>query len=51
MSFGAARHSTGDTVDEFVGRADTCLYAAKKAGRNCVKMETEVDLEQAPAVA
>lgn len=51
MSFGAARHRTGDTVEEFVGRADTCLYAAKKAGRNCVKMETEVDLEQTPAVA
>jgi diguanylate cyclase len=51
MSFGAARHHTGDTVQEFVGRADCCLYAAKRAGRNCVRAEVEVDTRRNPAVA
>ena len=51
MSFGAARHHTGDTVQEFVSRADCCLYAAKRAGRNCVRAEAEVDTRRNPAVA
>jgi diguanylate cyclase len=51
ISFGAARHHTGDTVQEFVGRADCCLYAAKRAGRNCVRAEVEVDTRRNPAVA
>ena len=47
MSFGAARFHVGDSVDDLVHRADACLYAAKKGGRNCVKCETDpnIDLE------
>lgn len=41
MSFGIARYRVGDTIETFVKRADAGLYAAKKAGRNCVKTEAE----------
>ena len=33
----------GDTVAALLERADTCLYAAKRAGRNCVVAETALD--------
>jgi diguanylate cyclase len=36
ISIGAAELSPDDSVVSFVQRADTCLYAAKGAGRNCV---------------
>jgi diguanylate cyclase len=36
VSIGAAELSANDTQISFVQRADTCLYAAKGAGRNCV---------------
>jgi len=35
-SFGVARFRGSDTVDTWVARADTALYAAKSAGRNRV---------------
>lgn len=36
ISIGVAQLAPGDTQVTFVQRADTCLYAAKNAGRNCV---------------
>jgi PleD family two-component response regulator len=32
--FGIAQFKTGDTVSDVINRADTALYAAKRAGRN-----------------
>jgi diguanylate cyclase len=49
LSFGAARFIAGETVDSFIKRADVCLYAAKTAGRNQVKSETDPDVEASAA--
>ena len=38
MSFGVAGLCSGDTVEEMIERADKALYAAKRAGRNCVRI-------------
>ncbi len=47
VSIGVARYRSGESSAELMHRADTCLYAAKKAGRDNVKCETdpEVDTE------
>ena len=44
MSFGAAKFKPGEGIDTLVHRADACLYAAKGAGRNQVKCETDPDI-------
>jgi PleD family two-component response regulator len=31
----------GDEVDTLIERADAALYAAKQAGRDCVRLETQ----------
>lgn len=36
-SFGVAQFRDGDTAETFTSRADEALYAAKRAGRNCVR--------------
>ncbi len=36
-SFGAAEFAADDTIAEVFERADAALYAAKEAGRNCVR--------------
>lgn len=41
MSFGAAKFRPGEGIDTLIHRADACLYAAKGAGRNQVKCETD----------
>ncbi len=51
MSFGAARFRLGESEEDLIGRADQCLYAAKKGGRNLVKCETDTDVEFEIAVA
>lgn len=51
MSFGAAQYRPGETVDSLVARADVCLYAAKHAGRNRVKSESDPDIDLVTDVA
>lgn len=41
MSFGVARYRVGESVENFIERADTCLYAAKDAGRDRAICETD----------
>jgi diguanylate cyclase len=47
ISIGVATLNPGDTAQSLIGRADTCLYAAKRQGRNRVICET--DPEAVPA--
>ena len=47
ISFGVAQFRPGETISEVIERADVCLYAAKRAGRNKVLKESEVDLDEA----
>ncbi len=42
MSMGISLLKHGENVEEFLARADACLYLAKDAGRNNVK--TEIDM-------
>jgi len=39
-SFGVTSYRPGDTVDLLTQRADTLMYAAKQAGRNCVRADS-----------
>lgn len=48
ISFGITALVKGDTAEDIIERADRALYAAKHAGRNCVRMST--DLEPGGAV-
>lgn len=51
LSLGVATWNGNDTAHSVIERADTCLYAAKNAGRNRVLCETdpEVELRRSPA--
>jgi diguanylate cyclase (GGDEF)-like protein len=42
VSVGVASSQPGDRVDNLLERADRALYAAKAAGRNCVRASTPV---------
>jgi len=39
ISLGATEYKSYDTLEKMSKRADRALYAAKKAGRNCVKIK------------
>ena len=41
ISIGVAQYDINDSPEEFVRRADTCLYAAKRTGRNRVVSEND----------
>jgi diguanylate cyclase len=41
ISAGVVKHKPGETETQFVRRADTCLYAAKHAGRDRVVSEVD----------
>ena len=51
ISIGVASHRRGDTVNSLIERADTCLYAAKRNGRNRVICETDPEVTPAAETA
>ena len=44
ISIGVAHYHKGDTGQAFIERADACLYAAKRTGRNRVICETDPEM-------
>ncbi|MEZ5839668.1 MAG: diguanylate cyclase [Hyphomicrobiales bacterium] len=46
ISIGAATFREGDTVQSLIERSDSCLYAAKRGGRNMTKSDAD-DIEVA----
>ncbi len=44
ISIGVASLRPGDTAQSLIGRADACLYAAKRTGRNRVICETDPEI-------
>ena len=42
VSIGAAQYVSGETVEQLLARADTAVYAAKRGGRNQVRVPEEV---------
>ena len=52
MSLGVATAVTGETLEQIVGRADSALYKAKAAGRDCVRLAAPAESSvQTAAVA
>lgn len=45
ISIGVAQFNPGEPIADFVHRADACLYAAKRAGRNRVVAENDPDID------
>ena len=51
MSIGVSAYRPGETIPELIERADVCLYAAKAAGRDNVKAETDLPEAEAESTA
>jgi diguanylate cyclase (GGDEF)-like protein len=50
VSIGITTSSARDTVSAMLRRADAALYAAKHAGRNCVRTDFAVDVDVAATI-
>ena len=46
LSLGIAQITTDDSLDSLIKRADACLYAAKRSGRNCVITENDINPDE-----
>ncbi len=46
LSIGVAEFRPGESEDDFIARADAALYAAKHAGRNCVQLTTDAEVDE-----
>ena len=51
ISIGVATLRPGDTAQSLIGRADNCLYAAKRGGRNRVICEADPEMAATPTTA
>jgi diguanylate cyclase len=51
VSIGVATHRRGDSMNSLIERADACLYAAKRNGRNRVICETDPEVSPAAETA
>ncbi len=51
ISAGVAQYEPGETAVDFIRRADACLYAAKRGGRNRVLSEVDVPAYSAGTAA
>ena len=49
LSIGVAEYRTGEIEDDLIARSDAALYAAKHAGRNCVQVEADDEVENTVA--
>lgn len=47
ITIGVAAYRSGDTAQSLIARADSALYAGKRAGRNQVKTDGDIDAEVA----
>jgi len=45
VSIGVTTSTGADTVSAMLRRADAALYAAKHAGRNCVRTDLAIDVD------
>ncbi|MEM7079297.1 MAG: GGDEF domain-containing protein [Pseudomonadota bacterium] len=43
ISLGVSQYVVGESLEDFIARADSCLYVSKSRGRNCVTGEADLN--------